>query len=229
LFEDKYSDYDGNINNIPIKLSIYQVGEEILGTIYYEKEKKELTLNGKLDGNKIVLYEYDGAGKNTGVFQGKMNNIDEIEGTWKSGNGQKSYPLTLESSNQPSPTEFGKRYSSAVMCIDQDVDNFVNKIQGYIVNDNKEQLAEVVNYPIKVYINGKKTNIPNKDSFIKNYDGIFYPKFKQVISNTSTEYLFANFRGIMFGDMGEIWIDDPDFSGDLRIIAVNNFMDDSAN
>jgi hypothetical protein len=55
---------------------------------------------------------------------------------------------------------------------DQDVEDFVSKVQSYVVNGNKEQLAEEV----------------------------VYPKYKQVISDAYTKYLFVNWQGIMFGE-----------------------------
>ena len=90
-------------------------------------------------------------------------------------------------------TEYGKRYAVAISTeSDQDVENFVSEIQRYIVNDNKEQLAEQIKYPINVKIDGKVTKIQNKDDFIKNYDKIFNSNLKEVISNAYTKYLFVN-------------------------------------
>jgi hypothetical protein len=104
---------------------------------------------------------------------------------------------------------------------DQDVEKYVSKIQGYIFNDNKEQLAKLVKYPITVNINNKATKIENKEAFVKHYDQIFNSAFKQAISNAYTKYLFANSKGIMFGeDMYNMWITESD--SQLVIFSINN-------
>ena len=225
-FEKGYYDYKGTINNnIPIQMSIYPLGKDIVGTYYYEKHKNEIRLQGKSGEKNIVLYEYDEMGNNTGIFQGTMSTVDKIEGTWISSDNKLSYPFVLSLESIIPEVEYGKRYSKVVdNKSDQDVENFVSKIQNYIINDNKVKLAEEIKYPINVKINGKITKIQNKDDLIKNYDQIFNVDYKQVISNSPTKYLFVNFQGIMFGN-GEIWINDvidPGSNSKLMVIAINN-------
>ena len=83
LFEKGYYDYSGTINNnIKIQMSIYKQDKEIVGTYFYEKQRKEIKLKGKSDEKDIILYEYDAAGKNTGIFMGTMKTVDKIEGKW---------------------------------------------------------------------------------------------------------------------------------------------------
>jgi len=225
-FEKGYYDYNGTINNnIPIRVSIYPLGKDIVGTYYYEKHGNEIRLQGKSGEKNIVLYEYDEMGKNTGIFQGTMLTVDKIEGTWISSDNKMSYPFVLSLESIIPGVEYGKRYSKVVdNKSDQDVENFVSKIQNYIVNDNKVQLAEEIKYPINVKINGNVMKIQDKDDLIKNYDQIFRVDYKQVISNLPTKYLFVNFQGIMFGN-GEIWINDvidPGSNSKLMVIAINN-------
>jgi hypothetical protein len=220
LTEGRYFDFiDAKINsNIPFQMSIYQSGEEIRGSCYYPGEGRDSKFKGKAGKKDIILYEYDAAGNNIGKFQGK-NAGGGLEGTWISADGQKSYPFKLNGCNIPQPTEYGKRYSNAVACSDQDVDNFVDKVQGYIKNGNKEQLAELVSYPIEVKIDEKFTNLQNKDAFIKNYDKIFDARSKRIISDESPRYLYSYKGGIRFG-AGYLWIDDPARPGELRIISI---------
>ena len=109
---------------------------------------------------------------------------------------------------------------------DQDVENFVSEIQKLVVNDNKEELAEQIKYPINVKINGKVTKIQNKDEFIKNYAQIFNANYKKAISNAYTKYMFVNWQGIMFGEgLYNIWINEITPNGNdskLMITAINN-------
>lgn len=228
-FKKGYYDYQGTINsNIPIQLSIYPLEKDIVGTYFYESQKKEIKLKGKSGEKDIILYEYDESGKNTGVFKGTMSTVDKIEGTWLSVDGKKSYPFTLSLKSSLPGVEYGKRYSVAVGAVsDQDVESFVSKIQEYIINGNKEQLATQVTYPITAKINGKVTIIHTKDEFIKNYDQIFDSNYKQVISKAYTKYLFANWQGIMLGGgQYNMWIHNSAVSNadtsKLMIKAINN-------
>ncbi|MFT8351098.1 hypothetical protein [Clostridium saccharoperbutylacetonicum] len=225
-FEKGYYDYIGTINgNIPIRMSIYPLEKDMVGTYYYEKHENEIKLKGKAGDKNIILYEYDEMDKNTGIFQGTMSTVDKIEGTWTSADNKTSYPFVLSLEGSIPGAEYGKRYAKVLNNkSDQDVEDYVSKIQNYIANDNKEKLAEEIKYPINVKINGKVTKIQNKDELIKNYDKIFYEEYKQKISETSTKYLFVNYQGIMVG-VGEFWINDVISTGSdskLMVIAINN-------
>ncbi|WP_459481166.1 hypothetical protein [Clostridium saccharoperbutylacetonicum] len=225
-FGKGYYDYSGTINgNIPIRMSIYPLDKDIVGTYYYEKYGNEIKLKGKAGDKNIVLYEYDEMGKNTGIFQGTMSTVDKIEGTWISADKKMSYPFLLSLEGGEPGAEYGKRYAMVVNNkSDQDVENFVSKIQSYIVNDNKENLAEEIRYPINVKINGEVIKIQNKDELIKNYGSIFSVDYKASISKAPIKYLFVNYQGIMFAG-GNIWINDvmlDNGNSQLKITAINN-------
>ncbi|MGK0466892.1 hypothetical protein [Clostridium sp.] len=152
--------------------------------------------------------------------------VGKIEGTWISADNKISYPFVLKLEGGLPGAEYGKKYTQFVNNkSDQDVENFVSKVQSYIVNNKKEQLSEEIRYPINVKINNNIIKIKNKDDLIKNYDKIFTVEYKQAISKARTKYLFANYQGIMVGN-GQIWINDRTLAGDnsskLMIIAINN-------
>ena len=210
-----------------IQMSVYPLGKDIVGSYFYDSQRKEIKLKGKAGAKEIVLYEYDETGKNTGIFKGTMNTVDKIEGTWISPDNKRSYPFTLLLKSIINGAEYGKRYAVALGTKnDQDVENFVSEIQNNVANDNKKQLAEQVSYPINVKINDKIIQIQNEDEFIKNYDKIFLVNYKEMISKASTKYLFANWKGIMFGtNLNNIWINEVTSAGDnpkLMITAINN-------
>lgn len=223
-FEKGYYDYAGSINeNLPIQMSIYPLEKDMVGSYFYEKQQKEIKLKGKAGANNIILNEYDAAGKVTGIFKGTMNTLDKIEGTWTAPDGQKSYPFKLALKSNLPGVAYGKRYG--VSESDQEVEDFLNTIKGYILNNNKERLAAEIIYPFKVKVDGQVVDILSKDDFIKNYDRIFYPDFKKVLNDAFTKYLFANYQGIMFGNgVYNLWLNDATLNGPakLMIIAINN-------
>jgi len=228
IFEKGYYDYAGTINNnINIQMSIYKSDKEVIGTYFYESKGEEIKLKGKSGGKDIVLYEYDGSGKNTGVFQGTMNTVDKIEGTWVSADNKTLYPFTLSLKSITSAQEYGKRYAIALNTKeDQDVENFAGEIQNYVVNGNKELLSEKIQYPINVKIDGKVVKVEDKDYFTQNYDKIINSRYKKAITNAFTKYMFVNAQGIMFGQNEyNLWINELTPTGgkaELMITAINN-------
>lgn len=223
-FEKGYYDYQGTINNnIPIHMSLYPLDKDIVGGYFYDSKRIELQLKGKAGEKVIVLYEYNEAGKNTGIFKGTMTTVDKIKGTWMSPDNKKSYPFVLSLSSALPGAEYGKRYASALgTTSDQETEAFVTNIQNYVSKNDKKQLAELIQYPITVNIDGKATSIQSKEDFINNYDKIFYPDFKQIISNAFTKYMFANWRGVMFGaNRYNMWIS-KDINKKLVIRSINN-------
>ena len=223
-FKKGYYDYDGTIsNNMPIQMSIYPLEQDIVGSYFYESQRKEIKLKGKAGAKDFILYEYDEAGKSTGIFKGSMKTVDKIEGTWVSPDNKTSYSFTLSLKSNLPGVEFGERYSVAVGTVsDNEVESFASKIQGYIINDKKEQISDLVAYPITVKINGKATAISTKDQFIKNYSLIFNSNYKEAISKAFTKYMFANWQGVMFGQgQYNMWINTTEASK-LMIKAINN-------
>ena len=227
-FEKGYYDYRGVINDtLPVQMSLYPSGGELVGSYIYDSERKEVTLKGKADDKNIVLLEYDEAGKNTGVFNGTLSAVDQIEGTWVSADGQHSFPFAVSLASSLPGAEYGKRYAVALGAADdQDVESFVAEVQGYLASDEKEQLAEAINYPINIKMDGKAAKLQSKDDFIKNYDKIFHPDLKKAVGNAYAKYLFANAKGIMAGEGSyNIWINEISPAGGspkLMISAINN-------
>ncbi len=227
-FQQGYYNYQGTIkDNIKIVMSFYTSEGNIVGSYFYDSQRKEIKIEGKAGENDIVLYEYDETGKNVAIFKGTMESVDKIEGTWTSANGNTSYPFTLSLASILPGTEYGKRYNIALSTKnDQDVETFVSNVQSYIKNDNKQQLSELISYPINVKINGKVKKIENKEAFVENYSSIVNSDFKKAMVNTYTKYLFANSKGIMFGEGSyNVWINEikaSDNNSQLLITAINN-------
>jgi hypothetical protein len=226
LFEQGCYDYQGNINqNIGILMSIYKVGNQILGSYIYESQNKEISLKGKSGDKNIILYEYDKNGNNTGIFEGSMTSVDKITGQWT--DGKKTFPFTLVIKDNITGAEYGKRYSSVVTKVsDKDVGDFANRIKDYISNNDKENVANLVDYPVTLKVNGVTNTITSKDDFIKNYEAIFTDNYKETIKGSFTEYMFVNDQGIMLGDSTyNMWINeekDKNNNIQLMITAINN-------
>ncbi len=133
------------------------------------------------------------------------------------------FPFKLSLKSAVWGAEYGKRYGSAFT--DKEVEEFAETVKAYILNNEKDKISDLVNYPISVKINGQDVKISNETDFIKNYDNIFHTKLKNTIAKSYTKYMFTNWRGIMLGDDGAIWFNNIHFQNSkpkLLITAINN-------
>lgn len=226
LFEKGYHNYRGAINqNIQIQMSIYPDGNNIVGTYFYESIGKEIALKGKAESNQIILDEFDESGTNTGTFKGTLKTVDTIEGTWSSPDGKKQYPFKLALNSIVYSNNYGNRYSAAGFDDDKALEMFVEKLQEYIKNDDREKVAALITYPISVKVDGNRQSINTKEELIKNYDKVFHPEYKNAIAKAFTKYMFCNSKGVMFGgNMYNVWINNVinKDKKEILITGVNN-------
>jgi hypothetical protein len=104
-FAQNEREYIGAINKtILIRMKISRSGDVIRGTYRYEKIGKDLQLNGRVEGQKITLYETDAKGNRTGMFVGRLEGPDSIEGTWSNADGTRSLPFAVIASRTTRPT-----------------------------------------------------------------------------------------------------------------------------
>ncbi|MBN2892871.1 MAG: hypothetical protein JXL97_13470 [Bacteroidales bacterium] len=108
-------------------------------------------------------------------------------------------------------------FEAAGINSDEQIYIFVRELRANV--QNKNNLSEMISYPIKANINGTKTEIANKESFVENFDQIFNKKISSAVKKSNYYDLFCNYQGVMIGD-GEIWMGLVD--GKIKIIAINN-------
>lgn len=226
-FDKGYFDYQGNINGgIGINMSLYPKDGCLVGSYFYDSQDIEIELEGQAGDKKIVLYEYDHSGKNTGIFQGTLDSVDKIQGTWSSPDAGKIYPFELALKDSLPGAEYGKRYAvSGVAHNDQEVEAFASLIRNAIIKGEKEQLAERILFPINVSINGTETKV-DKLTFLRDYDQITHTEFRQAITDSFNKFMFANQQGIMLGNGAyNVWFNEVVTGSNgtgFTIIAINN-------
>ena len=218
-----WNDFEGKLNKMEIKLSLFRFDDgQLKGNYCYKKYEERIQLIGKIKGNNIELQEIIG-GKYKGSFKGKIstNGPDLFIGTWTYGSQILNFKLSL---NSICGGGYEHRYDDFDGG-DIDVENFMKKVKVAILKGNKEWLANHVYFPIEVDINKRNVSIKNKRKFVDNFDIIFYEKFKDKIKSFCVCNMFNNSHGVMLGN-GEIWINQKSFSAenevDFNIIAINN-------
>lgn len=206
----------GTIGTEEICMDIYQDGNEITAFCVYKDSGNEIKLIGSLDGLKISLKD-----DTQDTLTGSITSADEIgrfQGTFTQSNGNK-LPVALDMSYAcgDSLDNFYELMDSN----NQEVDTFVSELKNNIISTNKQAVAELIYYPINVFVGEKVTTINSSQEFIENYNEIMNKDFVNKLSTAYTKLLFHNYQGAMFGgDFGNIWIQNM---GDaLMIIGINN-------
>ena len=114
------------------------------------------------------------------------------------------------------------RYSVAGIDDPDEFDKTFDLIKNALKDNDKDMFADYVAYPIKVNIDGERTDVKNKEEFIKKFDIIISEDLKNKFLNQKVEDLFVNQYGIMVGD-GEFWM--SEITGtkyQFSIYAINN-------
>jgi hypothetical protein len=123
---------------------------------------------------------------------------------------------------QPAATEETGKNPYEVAGIDdpKKFETFFADVQALVGADDKEKLAEYIQYPMH-FFEGDKKDAPIKDSkaFIAAYDRIFTKEIKEMLKTQTLKDLFVNYKGISVGS-GAIWFS-VDEKGKIAIMTVN--------
>jgi hypothetical protein len=99
-------------------------------------------------------------------------------------------------------------------------------IQKAVADDDKAGFAGWVSYPITVTADGEEMSISEAAQFVGHYDNILTDEIKTAINDQTWANLFANYRGVMFGN-GQVWLngickDDTCAEFDVKIITIQS-------
>lgn len=102
------------------------------------------------------------------------------------------------------------------------------EIKTAIEKHDARWMANNVDLPMNIGINGKRKPIRTKKDFVKNYDDIINENIISAVQSQDANDLFKNWRGIMIGS-GQMWIleyrEDGSDIDKYVIIAINNCWD----
>jgi hypothetical protein len=96
---------------------------------------------------------------------------------------------------------------------------FLAQLQAAVQSNNKEQIAEMIGYPLLVLSSVKRTHIAKKQAFLSNYTLIFTDPVRDAILHQTAQCLFGNSSGAMLGN-GEVWFVEQ-APGQWKIVTIN--------
>lgn len=103
----------------------------------------------------------------------------------------------------------------------EEIEDFAKKVVELIQNDESQDLAEIIQYPLNINLDEQKIYVKDKDTFLEKYNLIFNDKFKLQIKDAYTKDIWGNSVGFIIGN-GDIWFANDSSDGKLKIIVINS-------
>jgi len=224
--EGRFNEFKGTIDGkYKIRMLLYAENNAIVGNYFYELYERKIKLTGHYDGTRVMLFEYDDKGNQTATFRGEIiDAYGRMKGVWQNVNDNTSHNFNLQLLGT-FPGRPDNVYIDAGAKSTDEVEKFAAELKKDILSGNKSEVAAKVAYPQTVYVQGKKVIINSEQEFIDQFDEIFYPEYVQAIAKCFPRNMSSSYRGIMFGDKGQIWFNCYIDVG-LKVSAINNRPDD---
>ena len=94
---------------------------------------------------------------------------------------------------------------------------FFEKLKKAITDNDKNWIAENLNYPLKINVKDYDKIIKSEAEFSSIYNNVFNCNVRFAITQQSIKTLFKNWSGVMIGS-GEVWfIETINESGDVKL------------
>ena len=99
---------------------------------------------------------------------------------------------------------------------------FLKCLQSSVSLGNRLKVASLVDFPLKVWLDGEETVLANESEFQARYSRIFDAAMKKAIAEAKVDTLVANQQGVMF-DNGRIWFRPvAEHKNAMKIVAIND-------
>jgi hypothetical protein len=219
--------YMGSLNSEDSNVGLVAIysGNTINGEFFYAYKPIEMKVKGCLKaGQNLILYMFDDEGNLAatliGYFPAYTDTGDKlyrqgIFGTYKDEQTDKEISLELYE-DYASGDSLDHEYQTAGVNDDSLIDQAAMNFLIWSATDQKERVAQMIEYPIQVYFGGKQVWIENEAEFLSNYDSIFTTDFKETLKKAVPKHMFAKWSGIMLLS-GEVW-----FNADGKVIHLRS-------
>jgi hypothetical protein len=83
---------------------------------------------------------------------------------------------------------------------------FFNRVHTALEKDDRETLASLISYPIRVSIGHRQTSVHDRNQFLAHFEQIFDKGVRCAVLGASEKNVWGNWQGFMVGG-GAIWFD----------------------
>jgi hypothetical protein len=208
--------YEGNLGKSRIGMTIIHERNRIDGGHYfYQKFLKDIPITGSVKDSQITLME--GAG---GTFQlhfvGNGSEGDHpldfensigMDGTWKSADGTRVYPVSLQGTLIRSGADNVHRYSDVTSESDTAFESRVQLFLRAALRGDKATAVRFISYPLNVnFPNGKVRKFRDSAEILAAWNDIFTPAMISNLQGDLPHDMFVRNGMAMLG-RGEAWFD----------------------
>lgn len=201
LQKDNWYDFEGEIANQPVVLSLFIFeNREIKGNYFYKQKEIKIQLIGELIEDSIHLTD---ANKNTFIMKvidnNSSNDETDLVGQYSETINNKTSELNFLLKNN-SEGSFKHRYSRFETS-DEEVEKFAKEVLNALLTDNKNWLKNNCYYPLMAeFENSTFGSISNKEQFVNKYSIIVPKEMKVNLSKARTLNLqYDDFEGAIIG------------------------------
>ncbi|OWR32307.1 hypothetical protein CDO73_01475 [Saccharibacillus sp. O23] len=231
LFNEQFNKFSGRVDDKLAIGMLLWVDEynDITGNFFYKDQQIKIPLIGSFHNNRLELYELDQQGNKVGKFEGEVVSEHlEVKGVKTDLKSNKSVSLSLRLESA-FPRHLDNLYVDAGAPSTEEVENFAKALKKEILSGAKFNVARKISYPISVEVKDEEVSIENEKQFMDKFDDIFYHDYLTSIKAGDPINMDSSYRGIMFGDRGEIWLnyvfsEDPS-EATLKVTSINNSRD----
>lgn len=231
LFNEKLNKFEGKIDDKLAISMLLWVDEynDIKGNFFYKDQQIKIPLIGSFHNNYLELYELDQVGNKVGKFEGEVVSEHlEVKGVKRDLKADKSESLYLRLESA-FPGNVDNLYIDAGASSTEEVENFTKALKTEMLSGAKFDVARKISYPISVEVKGEEVSIKNEKQFINKFNDIFYQDYLTAIESCDPINMDSSYRGIMFGDKGQIWLNyifyENPSEATLKVTSINNSRD----
>lgn len=206
--------YEGNLGQSVIGLSVLRVGNKIDGGHYfYQRYLQDIPIQGAIQGSDIVLTEPGGGTfrlhfVGNGSDGGKPLNFENsvgMEGAWASADGTRTYTVSLHGTLIRDYGGTERRYADVTTESDRAFEARVQSLVRAVVEADKATAVRFIAYPLVVNLaSGRSKTFRNSAAVLAAWRQIFPDAMTAVLRASLPHDMFVHNGLAMLGD-GEAW------------------------
>jgi hypothetical protein len=217
--------YEGSLGKSRIGMTVLREGNRVEGGHYFYQEfLKDIALTGSMENSQITLAEtgggtfhlhFVGNGSDGGRPLDFENSIG-MDGTWNSGDGAHTYPVSLRGTTIRQGTDPDGRYRDITNEGDAAFESRVQSFWRAVLRGDKATAVRFISYPLRANIaQGKSRSFRNSAEVLAAWNELFTAALIEKLRADLPHDMFVRQGMAMLGN-GEAWFD-------AKGIAVLNF------
>ena len=208
--------YEGNLGDARIGLTVKREGNKIVGGHYfYQKFLRDIPITGSTENSHITLAESGGGTFHlhfvgNGSEKGQPLDFDNsvgMEGTWTDATGKKTYIVSLRGTTIGDRADEGHRYRDVTNESDAAFEGRVQSLVRAVLRNDKAAAARLISYPLRVNGPGQQHRaFRNSADVLAAWNLLFTPAMLAKLQVALPHDMFVHESMAMIGD-GEAWFD----------------------